>query len=191
MAVEIHETEFAGVLRVKSPMFRDQRGFFMESYSSRDFEKAGFPELRFLQDNLSGSGKGVLRGMHYQLEPHGMGKLVRVVKGSIFDVAVDLRRGSPTFGRWLGITLCEGSGEALWIPAGFAHGFLSLEEGTLVHYKCDGLYEPSSERTLHYACPEVGIAWPGEILEVSAKDAAAPALCEAEYNFAWNPSCER
>lgn len=184
MEVNIAQTRLPGVLTVTSSCFRDHRGFFMETYSSREFETAGFPATVFVQDNLSLSAKGTLRGLHYQLEPHAMGKLVRVVRGAVFDVAVDLRANSPTFGQWVGETLTGDNGKALWVPGGFAHGFLALEDQSLVYYKCDALYAPASERSLHHADPEVGIAWPEPIAVISSKDAAAPGLSNAEYNFA-------
>lgn len=188
MAVELSVTRLPGVLVITSPLFRDNRGYFMESFSARDFENAGFPPVTFVQDNLSCSVKGALRGMHYQLEPHAMGKLVRVIQGAVFDVVVDLRTGSPAFGQWAGEHLAEGDGKALWVPGGFAHGFLALEDDTLVHYKCDAFHEPAAERSLHYADPSVGIVWPAEVRVISPKDEAAPRLRDAEHNFTWQPS---
>ncbi len=183
MKVQIFETPLSGVLVVESRCFPDERGSFMEAYSELEFLRAGFPETVFVQDNLSCSVKGTLRGMHYQIHPYGMAKLIRVVKGAVFDVAVDLRVGSATFGQWVGETLTEDNGKAMFVPCGFAHGFLSLEEDSLVYYKSDQFYEPSSERSLHYADPEVGIVWPDEVCVVSPKDEAAPILRNAEYNF--------
>ena len=183
MTVKVTETRLPGVLRVEAPQFEDERGFFMETYSRRAWEAAGFPAVVFVQDNLSLSAEGTLRGLHYQLAPHGMGKLVRAVQGSVFDVAVDLRMGSPAFGRWYGERLSRENGVALWIPAGFAHGFLALEEDSAVYYKCDGHYTPKAERTLYYADPEIGIRWPFLPDQISEKDAAAPILMDAAYNF--------
>jgi len=182
MPVKIVKTEIPDVLVVETGAVRDDRGFFSETYSSKMFEAAGFRET-FLQDNLSGSKRGTLRGMHYQLEPHGMGKLVRVVSGSIFDVAVDLRRGSPSFGKWVGRVLSAENRLSFWIPSGFAHGFIALEDGSLVLYKCTNVHTPEAERALHYADPTIGIEWPFEPTLVAAKDAAAPPLDRAEYNF--------
>ncbi|HEO70526.1 MAG TPA: dTDP-4-dehydrorhamnose 3,5-epimerase, partial [Candidatus Hydrogenedentes bacterium] len=136
-------------------------------------------------DNLSLSAKGTLRGMHYQIEPHAMGKLVRAITGAVFDVAVDLRRGSPTFGKWVGRMLSEGNPAAMWVPPGFAHGFVALEDHTLVYYKCTRLYAPQAERSLSYADPEVGIEWPMQPTVISPKDAEAPLLREADYNFTY------
>lgn len=164
-------------------MFGDDRGFFMETYSSRNMEAAGFPPTTFVQDNLSKSGAGTLRGLHYQINPSPMGKFVRCVQGSLFDVAVDLRKDSPTFGQWVGETLSQENGKALWVPGGFAHGFLTLEENTLAYYKCDGLYAPNEERSVNYADPEIGIEWPGEVKSISDKDEVAPLLKDADYNF--------
>jgi dTDP-4-dehydrorhamnose 3,5-epimerase len=182
MPITITTTEIDAVLFMVSPLFRDNRGYFTEIHSLPNFEAAGFQE-NFVQDNLSRSVKGTLRGMHYQIEPYGMGKLVRPVSGSVFDAAVDLREGSPTFGKWVGRTLRADHGEALWVPVGFAHGFLALETDTLVLYKCTSSWKPEAERSLHYADPDVGIEWPFPPEAVSEKDAIAPSLREAEYNF--------
>lgn len=184
MPVTITPTEIASVLFVVSPLFRDNRGYFTEIHSKPNYEAAGFHET-FVQDNLSLSATGTIRGMHYQIEPHGMGKFVRPVSGSIFDAAVDLRKGSPTFGKWVGRTLRAEHGEALWVPVGFAHGFLALEPDTLVLYKCTSSWRPEAERALHYADLEVGIEWPFDPTVVSDKDAIAPPLRDAEYNFSY------
>jgi dTDP-4-dehydrorhamnose 3,5-epimerase len=151
------------------------------------FRAAGL-DVTFVQDNLSESKKGTLRGLHYQLEPKGMGKLVRVIRGAVFDVAVDIRRGSPWFGKWVGMTLTAENRLALWVPVGFAHGFLSLEDGTLVTYKCTTTHAPDAERAVNYADPAIGIAWPDEPTLVAPKDVAAPLLAAAEYNFEYQRS---
>jgi len=182
MPVTISKTEIDGVLVVETGIFRDHRGYFSESYSQAIWAEAGFHET-FVQDNISRSAKGVLRGMHYQLLPHGMGKLVRVISGAVFDVAVDLRRGSPTFGKWIGRELSGENGLSLWIPVGFAHGFVSLADDTYVHYKCSGMHTPDTERALLYNDPDVAIQWPLEPTIISDKDAKAPRLAEAETNF--------
>jgi dTDP-4-dehydrorhamnose 3,5-epimerase len=182
MPVEFAKTEIAGVLEVKTGLFEDDRGFFTEAYSLPVWKAGGFEGV-FVQDNLSRSRKGTLRGMHYQLLTHGMGKLVRVVQGSVFDVAVDLRRGSPTFGNWVGRTLSGRDSSALWIPVGFAHGFVALEDDTLVWYKCTGAHAPEAERSLNYRDPQVAIAWPLEPTIISRKDAEAPLLADADYDF--------
>lgn len=175
-------TEIPAVQLVETKRFTDHRGFFSEVYNRGEWEEKGFSDT-FVQDNLSLSAKGTLRGMHYQLEPHGMGKLVRVLRGAIFDVAVDIRQGSPTFGQWVGRELTAENGLALWVPVGFAHGLLALEDDTAVYYKCTGLYAHNAERALNYNDPQVGIAWPFEPSLVTGKDAEAPMLADAEYNF--------
>ena len=182
MPVEITTTEIDGVLVVKTGIFWDERGFFSETYSKNVWADAGFKE-DLVQDNLSKSAKGTLRGMHYQLAAHGMGKLVRAVTGAVFDVAVDLRRGSPSFGKWVGRELSAENGLTLWVPVGFAHGFVALEDDSLVAYKCSGHHAPEGERALRYNDPEVGIAWPLEPTIVSEKDATAPLLKDADYDF--------
>jgi len=184
MPITISPTEIEAVRFVETPLFRDERGFFTEVYSTPNYAAAGFHET-FVQDNLSCSSKGTLRGMHYQIEPHAMGKLVRPVLGAIFDVAVDLRNGSPTFGKWVGRTLHADRGEALWVPVGFAHGFQALEPDTLVLYKCTAAWNRDAERSLRYDDPDVGIAWPIPATSVSPKDEAAPLLGDAEHNFTY------
>jgi len=183
MPVKITETEFPGVLFIETGCFRDERGFFSETYSESIWREAGFAEC-FVQDNLSLSLIGTMRGLHYQLEPHGMGKLVRAVKGAVYDVGVDLRTGSPTYGRHVAATLREGDNRWLWLPAGFAHGFVAIEDNTLVYYKCNAMHCPESERAIRYNDPVLGIAWPVEPSIVSKKDAAAPLFADAESNFA-------
>lgn len=182
MKVDFVETELPGVLEVHTQVARDDRGFFTELHSQRAWAQAGF-EANFVQDNLSESRRGVLRGIHYQIEPHAMGKLVRVLNGSIFDVAIDLRRGSPTFGGWIGRELSADQPMALWVPAGFGHGFMALADRSLVLYKCTGFHAPESERSLNYADPEIGIEWPFAPEHLSQKDADAPMLSGADYNF--------
>ena len=131
------------------------------------------------------SCKGTLRGMHYQLASHGMGKLVRVVRGAVFDVAVDLRQGSPTLGKWVGRTLSAENGISLWVPVGFAHGFVALEDETLVWYKCTGAHAPDAERSLSYRDPTVAVKWPIQPSVISQKDADAPLLADAEFDFVY------
>jgi dTDP-4-dehydrorhamnose 3,5-epimerase len=186
MPVKVAPTEIPEVLVVETGVAKDDRGFFSETYSARMFEQAGF-RATFVQDNVSGSRRGTVRGLHYQIEPHPMGKLVRVLRGSIFDVAVDIRRGSPTFGKWVGRTLTGDNRLSLWVPAGFAHGFLALEDDTLVLYKCTEIHTPESERAIHFADPEIGIAWPIAATLVTPKDAAAPPLASADFNFRYAP----
>lgn len=185
MAATFTKTEIPDVWVVASPVFADNRGFFTETYSQPSWAAAGFHET-FVQDNLSLSRKGTLRGMHFQIAPHGMGKLVRTLTGAVFDAAVDLRAGSPTFGRWISRTLTADNGLSLWIPPGFAHGFMALEDNTLVHYKCTHVWTPAAERSLLFDDPAIGIKWPMAPLHISTKDLAAPLLAEAEYNFAYS-----
>jgi dTDP-4-dehydrorhamnose 3,5-epimerase len=184
MPVETMPLEIPEVLVITTGLIRDDRGFFAETYSAKVLESHGF-HATFLQDNLSSSRKGVLRGLHYQLEPHAQGKLVRALSGAAYDVAVDIRRGSPTFGKWVARTLSFENREALWIPAGFAHGFLALEEDTTLLYKSTSTHTPSAERAINYADPELGIHWPMEPTLVAPKDLAAPRLAAAEYNFSY------
>lgn len=162
-------------------LFGDARGFFLESYNARVFAEAGLP-TSWMQDNHSRSAKGVLRGLHYQLvEPQG--KLVRVTRGAVFDVAVDIRRSSPSFGKWVGAELSDETGAMLFIPPGFAHGFLVLSDVADFCYKCTTLWNQPSDRSLRFDDPAIGIAWPlagiGAPL-LAEKDAAAPLLAEAE-----------
>lgn len=184
MPVTIENAPLDGLLIVKTGVFHDDRGFFSESYSRDMWKAAGF-ELPFVQDNLSKSKKGTLRGMHYQIRPEEMGKLVRCVQGAVFDVAVDLRQGSPSYGKWFGLELSGENHLSLWVPAGFAHGFVALEDNSLVHYKCTAHHAPAYERALNYACPKVGIQWPIEATIVTQKDQDAPMLDDVDTNFAY------
>jgi dTDP-4-dehydrorhamnose 3,5-epimerase len=164
------------VLLLEPRVFRDARGSFRELYNVERYEAAGL-RARFAQDNLSRSARGVLRGLHLQ-HPRAQGKLVTVLEGAVFDVAVDVRLGSPTFGRWTGYTLTGEGGQQLWVPPGFAHGFLVLEEGTLFSYKCTDVYSPAHELTVRWDDPAIGIRWPAERPLLSEKDAAAAPLAE-------------
>ncbi len=183
MPVSVQQTEISDVLVIESPLFQDDRGYFTEVYNTRTWGEAGFSDPGFVQDNMSVSQRGTLRGLHYQVDPHGQGKLVRALHGSIFDVAVDLRTGSPTFGKWVGRILSEENGLAMWVPSGFAHGFLSLEDHTRVLYKCTRHWEPESERAIRYDDPAIGIVWPETASAVNEKDQQAPLLADADYNF--------
>lgn len=185
MPIEILPTEIPAVKVVKVSRFDDDRGFFSETYALDVWHAAGMTQT-FVQDNLSNSRRGAVRGLHYQLEPRTMGKLIRCMRGAIYDVAVDLRRGSPTFGKYVARELSADNGLALWVPSGFAHGFMALDDDALIHYKCDGQHAPTHERSLSYRCPKIAIAWPAEAALVSAKDLAAPGLDEAEYNFTYD-----
>ena len=156
--MRIEETSLPGVLLLEPKVFGDARGFFLETFRRQTFEQAGIPG-EFVQDNLSQSCRGTLRGLHYQIR-NPQGKLVQVFAGEIFDVAVDLRKNSPTFGRWTGATLSGDNHLQLWIPPGFAHGFCVLSESALMFYKCTDTYHPEHERTLMWNDPGVGIDWP-------------------------------
>jgi dTDP-4-dehydrorhamnose 3,5-epimerase len=177
--VQVVSTSIPDVLVVEPRVFGDARGFFMESWNARALAESGI-DATFVQDNHSRSRGGVLRGLHYQIE-HAQGKLVRVVAGEVFDVAVDMRRSSPTFGHWVGVALSEQNKRMLWVPAGFAHGFLVRSESADFLYKTTDYYHPEHERTLLWNDPAVGIDWPldGEPV-LAAKDAAGARLADAE-----------
>lgn len=177
----IEQTALAEVLVLTPRVFRDERGFFTESYNKRAFAEAVGADVEFVQDNHSRSTRGVLRGLHYQLPPRAQGKLVRVAAGEIFDVAVDMRRDSDSFGRWFGTVLSAEKGNQLWIPSGFAHGFLTLSDTADVLYKASDYYDPACERSVIWDDPDIGIDWnlTGEPI-LSGKDAAAPPLAAAE-----------
>jgi len=169
------------VTRITPTVFEDSRGHFMETWQSRRFRDAGI-DAEFVQDNLSESSKGTLRGLHYQIE-QPQGKLVRVVSGEVFDVAVDLRRSSPNFGKWVGETLSARNRHQLWVPPGFGHGFLVLSDTAVFEYKCTDFYAPEFERSIRWNDPDIGIEWPladDEQPVLSEKDAAAAFLKDAE-----------
>ena len=172
-------TPIEGVMVIEPKVFGDDRGFFMESWNAAAFRDAGV-DLTFVQDNHSRSSRGVLRGLHYQ-QPGPQGKLVRVTAGAVFDVAVDLRRSSPTFGKWFGAELSAANKKMLYVPEGMAHGFLCLEDGTDFLYKCTSDYAPANEHSLLWNDPAIGIEWPlGDISPtLSAKDIAGLPLSEA------------
>ena len=175
-------TALPEVLVLQPQVHGDARGFFFESFSQRDFERATGVQTSFVQDNHSKSGAGVLRGLHYQLQ-RPQGRLVRVVAGAVFDVAVDLRRSSPHFGRWVGEVISAENHKQIWIPPGFAHGFLVLSESAEFLYKTTEYYAPEYERSLLWNDPELAIAWPLELGQtplLAAKDAAALPLAQAE-----------
>lgn len=181
--MEFIKTAIPEVILIKPQVFGDDRGFFCETYKKSLFHANGI-DAEFIQDNHSKSCKGVLRGLHYQLNPKAQGKLVRCVKGVVFDVAVDIRKGSPTFGRWVGYELSEVNKQMLWIPEGFAHGFVTLEDNTEFLYKTTNEYAPECDRGIKYDDPRIGIVWPKlDKLILSAKDQQQPPLGEAEINF--------
>jgi len=179
-------TALPEVLLLEPAVLHDERGWFLESFNERafhqDLREHGQPVPgSFVQDNHSCSKKGVLRGLHYQLPPHAQGKLVRVIQGAAFDVAVDIRRQSPTFGRWVGVELSADNRRQVWIPEGFAHGFVALTDNTEFIYKTTNYYAKQSERAIRWDDPAIGIRWPRDVAPLlAAKDAAAPALSEAE-----------
>lgn len=177
----IEQADLAPLLVLTPRFFHDERGFFTESYNRRAFADAAGTDIEFVQDNHSRSTRGVLRGLHYQLPPSAQGKLVRVVAGEIFDVAVDMRRASATFGRWFGTVLSADKGNQLWIPTGFAHGFLTLSDTADVLYKASAYYDPACERSVIWNDPDIGIEWPrGSPPLLSRKDAEAPRLEAAD-----------
>ena len=179
--MKVTRTALPDVLLLEPKCFGDERGFFMESFNQRQFDEAVGHHVTFVQDNHSRSARGVLRGLHYQLPPHAQGKLVRVTSGAVFDVAVDMRRSSPTFGRWIGEELSEANHRMLWIPPGFAHGFLVLSEMADFLYKTTDYYAPTAEGAVRWDDPTVGVQWPtvDAPLQLSGKDKDAPALADA------------
>lgn len=183
---EIRPTALDGVLEIVPARFGDARGFFSETYNAARLAESGV-DLAFVQDNHSLSARrGVLRGLHYQLPPRAQDKLVRVVRGAIFDVAVDIRRGSPTFARWVGVELSAEKWNQLLVPKGFAHGFVTLTENTEVVYKVTDYYSPAHDRSIRYDDPEIAIDWPvaaGDV-QLSDKDRAAVPLARADV-FSW------
>ena len=179
--MNVIKTEIADVLVFEPKVFGDARGFFMESYNGRVFAEAVGRETIFVQDNHSRSARGVLRGLHFQFGAHAQGKLVRVTSGAVYDVAVDIRRASPTFGKWVGMELSAENNRQLWIPPGLAHGFLVLSETADFLYKTTQYYAPKEEGCVRWDDPALAIAWPdtGAAPQLSAKDAAALPLAQA------------
>ena len=176
MSLRVRETALPGVVVIEPTVLRDARGFFLETYHAGKYRDAGIA-MPFVQDNHSRSAAGILRGLHAQLgEP--LGKLVRCVRGAIFDVAVDVRRGSPHFGRWVGVTLSEENFQQLWVPPDFLHGFCVVEGPAEVEYKCTALWNPAAEIAVRWNDPELAIAWPVATPQLSDKDAAAPLLAD-------------
>ncbi len=164
------ETEIPGVVILEPKVFGDARGFFMETFSAERYRQAGI-DGPFVQDNISVSQKGVLRGLHFQ-NPNPQAKLVEVLQGEVFDVAVDIRKGSPTFGKWIGATLSADNHRQFFVPAGFAHGFCVLSDMAMFHYKCSAYYAPASEGGIAWNDPDIGITWPIQTPVLSAKDSA-------------------
>lgn len=180
--MNVTATALPEVLLIEPKVFGDARGFFMESWNEARFNAAVGHDIHFVQDNHSRSARGVLRGLHYQLDPHAQGKLVRCVSGAVFDVAVDMRANSPRLGQWVGFELSAENQRQMWIPPGFAHGFLVLSESADFLYKTSGRYAPECEGALRWDDPTVGVAWPlnGAAPQLSAKDVNAPLLADAK-----------
>ena len=178
MPFEFEKLEIPDVILIKPKVFGDERGFFMETYKKPDFERVGI-RGEFIQDNHSRSRYGVLRGLHFQREPYAQAKIVRCIRGVIYDVAVDLRKDSPTFGKWVGVILSEFNKWQLYVPRGFAHGFLVLSDVAEVVYKVDNVYAPDYEGGIIWNDPDVGIKWPIEEPILSEKDKKWPTLREA------------
>jgi dTDP-4-dehydrorhamnose 3,5-epimerase len=180
--MNIIDTQIPDVKIIEPKVFGDERGFFFESYNQKLFEAAIGHSVNFVQDNHSKSSKGVLRGLHYQLPPHAQGKLVRCVVGEVFDVAVDIRKSSPTFGHWVGVNLSAENKRQLWIPEGFAHGFLTLSETAEFLYKTSNYYHVISDRGIRWDDEKIAVTWPIENLTItlSDKDQRQPSLANAE-----------
>lgn len=180
----ITDTAIEGVKIIEPKVFGDHRGYFFESFSQRDFD-AQVREIRFVQDNESKSKYGVLRGLHFQKPPHAQSKLVRVVRGAVLDVAVDIRKGSPTFGQHVAVELTEDNHRQFFIPQGFAHGFAVLSDEVVFQYKCDNFYAPESEGAIAWNDPQLGIDWriPSSDIILSAKDEAHPFLKDIDSPF--------
>jgi len=184
MPFNFKKLEIPDLILIEPVIFGDERGFFAETYKFSDFEKVGI-KYQFVQDNHSKSKKNILRGLHYQLNPGAQGKLVRVIKGSVFDVAVDIRKGSPYYKKWVSIILSNENKNMFWVPPGFAHGFLVLEDDTEVFYKATAEYSQQLDRGILWNDTEIGIKWPVENPVFSEKDVKNPLLCNAENNFVY------
>lgn len=184
--MKITGTGLNGVVVIEPQVFGDERGWFMETYHLARLQEYGL-KINFVQDNHSYSAaKGTLRGLHYQLNPKAQAKLVRCTRGAIFDVAVDIRRGSPTYAQWFGLELSADNRKQLFIPRGFAHGFITLTEDAEVQYKVDEYYAPACDRSIRWNDPDINITWPADTPPIlSAKDAAAPLLRDADHNFTY------
>ncbi|EKY3223082.1 dTDP-4-dehydrorhamnose 3,5-epimerase [Cronobacter dublinensis] len=178
--MNVIKTAIPDVLIFEPKVFGDERGFFFESFNQQDFEKAVGYKVDFVQDNHSKSAKGVLRGLHYQLAPYAQAKLVRCLRGVIFDVAVDIRVGSPTFGNWVGAEISAENKRQIWIPEGFAHGFIALEHDTEILYKTNNFYSKECERAIRWDDAQLAIKWPAKADIISEKDAVAPEFANAE-----------
>ncbi|MBU2537738.1 MAG: dTDP-4-dehydrorhamnose 3,5-epimerase [Proteobacteria bacterium] len=182
--MQIKETPISGLLVIEPKVFGDDRGYFLEIFSKNRYQDAGIP-ANFVQDNLSFSQKGVLRGLHFQSHTP-QGKLVHILQGEVFDVAVDIRQGSPTFGQWHGVLLSDINKRQFWVPEGFAHGFCVLSDTALFAYKCTNYYDPVHEQSIRWDDPTIGIDWPIYKPQLSAKDQAAPLRQEIDTNMLFN-----
>ena len=178
----VTETKLDGVLIIDPRRFGDARGFFQETYHAERYREAGI-DCAFVQDNLSRSARGTLRGLHFQAPPHAQDKLVWVLEGTVYDVAVDVRRGSPTYGHHVGVELSAENGRQLFVPVGFAHGFVVTSETALFAYKCSALYASEAEGSVRWDDPDLGIDWPVTAPLVSAKDGDAPPLADLDTPF--------
>lgn len=190
---QLERLAIADIVKIVPTRHGDDRGYFSEVFKDAWFRE-NVADVAFVQDNQSlSTAKGTIRGLHFQLAPFAQGKLVQCIRGSVFDVAVDIRTGSPTFGHWAGAELSGGNGAQLWIPTGFAHGFVTLEPHTIVHYKVTAPYSAQHDRGLRWNDPVIGIAWPAEAAEVvlSEKDAAQPSLADLPPSFTFSPFLER
>lgn len=182
--MDVIQTDIPEVVIIEPRLFEDERGYFFESFSEREFFSK-VREVRFVQDNESRSSYGVLRGLHFQKPPYAQSKLVRVIKGAVLDVAVDIRKGSPTFGRHVAVELSEDNHRQIFIPRGFAHGFAVLTEDVVLQYKCDNFYAPQSEGAIAWDDPDLAIAWriPSDMVVLSEKDRKHPCLKDADWLF--------
>lgn len=185
--INVIQTEIPGVVIIEPKVFGDARGYFFESWSQKDFDEQVRP-IKFVQDNESKSSYGVLRGLHFQKGKHAQSKLVRVVKGRVLDVAVDIRKGSPSFGKYVAVELTEDNHRQFFVPRGFAHGFVVLSEEAVFQYKCDNLYAPTEEGAIAWDDPDIGIDWglPAEKILLSAKDKVHPCLKDTTELFDYN-----
>lgn len=185
--MEVIKTEIPDLVIIKNKVFEDARGYFTEAYNSETYKANGI-DINFCQDNRSKSGYGVIRGLHYQLNPASQSKLVSVIVGKVYDVAVDMRAGSPTFGKWVGVELSDENHLQFLIPQGFAHGFAVLSETAIFSYKCDNFYTPALDRGIMYNDPALNIDWgiPADKQLISDKDLKHPLLADAEINFTYN-----
>ena len=186
--INVITTSLSGVVIIEPHLFKDERGYFFESFSERDFNSLVKKEVKFVQDNESNSSYGVLRGLHFQKPPYAQSKLVRVIKGAVLDVAVDIRKGSPTFGQHIAVELTEDNHKQFFIPRGFAHGFSVLTPEVIFQYKCDNFYAPLYEGAIAWNDPDLNIDWriPSEKVILSEKDKHHPRLKDADWLFDFN-----